>query len=78
MVKKGGIVTGVVLITVSLLGIFFGILSIIDPVGAKMSDDNAPFGPPPTIWDSVIMVFVYIIVGIIGSFLVIFLSRRKA
>jgi hypothetical protein len=34
------------------LGIFFGIIGIIDPVGSNMSDDSDPFGTPYTLTQS--------------------------
>lgn len=45
-----------ILIIVGLLIAGLSILALIDPAGAKMADDNDPFGPPPSrVYDVVLL-----------------------
>ena len=59
------------------LGLFLGLvgtavalLSIFDPVGSKMADDGDPFGTPPSLLDSFLILLVYLGVSGVGAFLV--------
>lgn len=52
-----------------LLGILVCILAIIDPVGAKLADDNDPFGIPPSLAESSGMLLAYIAVTSIAALL---------
>ena len=44
---------GILLSLFGLMGIFFGVLSIYDPIGAQLADDHNPFAKPPTISESI-------------------------
>lgn len=64
------ILTGLILLLFGFSGIFFGILSIIDPVGTKMSDDADPFGIPPTFDESLTFTVIFILIFMLGTLLV--------
>jgi len=53
------------------LGVVVGIIAIIDPIGSKMADDSDPFGIPLTIYESLIVTVVYVLIFILGLCLTI-------
>jgi hypothetical protein len=44
---------GILLSLFGLMGIFFGVLSMVDPICAQLADDHNPFAKPPTISESI-------------------------
>jgi hypothetical protein len=63
------VATGLGLVILGSVGMFVSILAIIDPVGTKMADDNDPFGPPPTIERSLLMLLAFVVMAILGAWL---------
>ena len=66
---------GLGMLGLGLLGFLVGLHSIYDPVSAQMSNDNDPFGAPPTFSDSLLVTSVYLAVCLMGAF-VCYLSAR--
>jgi len=64
------ITTGLGLILFSLIFCAITLLAVIDPAGAKMADDNDPFGPPPSRLSSLALLGAFIGVGAAGVYLV--------
>lgn len=58
-----------------ILGFFFGIIEIIDPIGSKMADDSDPFGIPRTISESVTLTLVYVLIFVFGVSLILGFKR---
>ena len=58
-----------VLLLIGLLGSAVSLFAIFDPVGTQMADDNNPFGTPPSLLSSVLMLLVYLTLGIAGGVL---------
>lgn len=52
------------------LGVGFGIIGMIDPVGTKMSDDADPLGTPPSFTDSLFVTMAYATVFLLGLCLI--------
>jgi len=70
------VLSGLSVVAVGLIGAGIGILGIIDPVGAKLSDDSDPFGPPVSrLWSAMIALFFTLIVAF--RLLDHFLSRQE-
>jgi UPF0716 family protein affecting phage T7 exclusion len=63
-------VSGLFLLISGLIGSAVALLSIIDPVASKMTDDGDPFGSPPSRLSSVLILLVYFGVSCVGAFLV--------
>ncbi len=69
---------GCIFLLFGFLGVGFGIIEIIDPVGSKMSDDNDPLGVPRSFIESLFITCVYALVFIMGIWLVLgFKTKRK-
>ena len=66
IIKSIKIGVGIVLLFLSSFGVVFGIVAMIDPVGAKMSDDGDPFGIPPTFVESLSLTLFYMGVFFVG------------
>ena len=62
-------VAGLLLLLVGLLGSAVSLLAIIDPVGTKAADDNDPFGVPPSVLGSLLMLLIFLCVCAVGIFL---------
>ena len=60
---------GCLFILLGSLGIFFGIIEILDPVGSKMADDSDPLGVPRTITETLTLTLTYAAVFVVGVFL---------
>jgi hypothetical protein len=73
------IVLGLVLCLFGLLGTALGLLAIADPVGMKMADDGNPFGPPPSLIESLAMTGFFTALGATGLWLTLshFAKKRK-
>lgn len=54
---------------VGLLGSAVWLFAIFDPVGTQMADSNDPFGTPPSLLSSVLMLLVYLGLGVAGAVL---------
>jgi hypothetical protein len=67
---------GLFLLLGGLIATAFALLCIIDPVGCKMADDGDPFGAPPSLLSSLLVLLVYLGVSGVGAFLV-WRSGRK-
>jgi hypothetical protein len=65
----GGI-SGVMLLLVGLVGSAVSLLAVLHPVGTQMADDNNPFGPPPSLFGSVLIVVFCLSVAVVGGFVV--------
>lgn len=76
MIKVLGISFGLVLLTLGMGGSVVAILGIIDPAGAKLSDDGDPFGAPSTLLNSILVCLTYLSIGLAGLFL-LWRSLRK-
>jgi hypothetical protein len=61
---------GSILIIFGIIGIIVGAISMIDPVGTKASDDNDPFGIPPTIWESISITLFYTLLFLSGLWMI--------
>jgi len=73
-----GICLGCVFLIFGFLGVGFGIIEIIDPVGSKMADDSDPFGVPRSFSESLFLTCIYALVFVIGMWLVLrFRVKRK-
>ena len=55
-------------------GVFFGILAMIDPAGAKLADDADPLGTPPAFIESLNLTCFYGLTLLAGGWLV---SRKR-
>ena len=69
-------ILGLFLLLGGLVATAVGLLCIIDPVGCKMADDGDPFGTPPSLLSSLLVLLAYPGVSGIGAFLV-WRSARK-
>ena len=67
---------GLLLLIGGLVATGLGLLCIIDPVGCKLADDGDPFGTPPSLLSSLLILLVYLGVSGVGAFLV-WKSGRK-
>jgi hypothetical protein len=65
------LVFGILFSMIGLLGIFFGLLSIYDPIGAMLADDHNPFAKPPTISESLWVTALYLVVLLAGILLLL-------
>jgi len=59
------------------IGVLISILTILDPAGTKMADDGDPFGAPPSFWELGTALIVWLVVMILGLFLVFRLRGKK-
>ncbi len=60
---------GILLSLFGLMGIFFGVLSIYDPIGAQLADDHNPFATPPNISESIRVTALYVFILLAGILL---------
>ena len=67
---------GLFLLIGGLVATGVGLLCIIDPVGCKMADDADPFGTPPSLLSSLLILLVYLGVSGVGAFLIWKSGRR--
>ena len=58
--------SGAFIVLFALMALFMSALSVIDPKGAKMADDNDPFGEPPSRLSSVCIGVISLAIGIGG------------
>jgi hypothetical protein len=63
------------LLLVGLLIVTFSVAAIIDPAGANASDDNDPFGPPPSRLSSTAWLAVGL--GVIGGAGAVFMASLR-
>jgi hypothetical protein len=63
-------VFGFILLFVGLIGIPIALLAIFDPVGTQMADDNNPFGTPPSLFGSILLLLFCLSISVFGGFLV--------
>jgi hypothetical protein len=75
-VKIAAGVLGLSLLLGGLVASAVALLCITDPVGCKMADDGDPFGTPPSLLSSLLVLLVYLGVSGVGAFLV-WRSARK-
>jgi hypothetical protein len=76
MLKLVGISFGLALFVLGLGGTIFVIHGLIDPAGAQLSDDSNPFGTPPSLSHSLIVLGMYIGTCATGA-LILWGSFRK-
>jgi hypothetical protein len=60
---------GLVLLLSGIVGTAVALLSIFDPVASKMADDGDPFGTPPSLFSSLVILFIYLCLCGPGAFL---------
>lgn len=68
---------GCLFMLVGVLGVGFGVLGILDPVGTKMADDGDPFGTPHTLTESLTITGIYALVLLFGLWLMFAFGKRK-
>jgi hypothetical protein len=80
MSKLVGISFGVPLFVVGLGGMIFAIHGLVDPAGAQLSDDSNPFGVPPSLFHSLIVLAIYLGICATGALLLwgSFRKRRSS
>ena len=69
--------TGSALILLGALGVLFSIHALIDPASAQAADENNPFGRSPTFLHELGILGAYIVVGVVGVFLVWIFARQR-
>ena len=67
---------GFIIALFGILATGISIIGMIDPVGAKMSDDNDPFGTPHTLGESVAITLFYLLITAFGVWLMSHKSKR--
>lgn len=67
---------GIFLIFFALIGIMISAMGFIDPEGAKLADDNDPYGTPPSRLSILISHGFSYGVGILGIILVFYRKKR--
>jgi hypothetical protein len=77
MLKLVGISFGAPLFVVGLGGVIFVIHGLIDPVGAQLSDDSNPFGGPPSLSHSLVMLAMYVGICAAGAFILWSCFRKR-
>ncbi len=65
-----GILFGSIITLFGSLGVFFGIIAILDPVGTQLSDDSNPLGTPPTTIESLTITAIYFLILSLGITLI--------
>jgi hypothetical protein len=68
---------GSALILLGGLGVLFSIHALIDPASAQAADENNPFGPPPTFLHELGILGAYILLGVVGVFVVWIFARQR-
>ena len=68
---------GSALILLGSLGVLFSIHALIDPAGAQAADENNPFGQSPTFLRELGILGAYVLVGVVGVFLVWIFARQR-
>jgi hypothetical protein len=76
MIKALGISFGLILLALGLGGSIVAVLGIMDPAGAKLSDDADPFGNPLTLFNAILVCLTYMGLGFAGLYL-LWRSFRK-
>src|SRR5919106_5126034 len=69
-------VSGLILLLIGVLGTAGSLFEIFDPAGSKMADDADPFGPPPSLLSSLVILSISICFCGAGAFLA-WRSARK-
>jgi hypothetical protein len=68
--------SGLILLLVGFLGSAASLFEIFDPAGSKMADDADPFGTPPSLLSSLVILFISLCICGAGAFLT-WRSARK-
>jgi hypothetical protein len=68
--------SGLILLLIGFLGTAGSVFEIFDPAGSKMADDADPFGTPPSLLGSLVMLFISLCICGAGAFLM-WRSGRK-
>src|SRR5689334_4564675 len=68
--KVFSIIAGIGLVLLSLVACGVSLVAIVDPTGAKMADDNNPFGLPLSRSGSVIVLCVSVVIGVAAAYVV--------
>jgi hypothetical protein len=68
---------GSALILLGALGVLFSIHALIDPASAQAADENNPFAQPPTVLHALGILGAYILVGMVGVFLIWIFARQR-
>ena len=69
LILIGRVVIGFACILLGVAGAGFCLLTILDPIGSKMSDDGDPFGVPPSRVESALMYLGYLVILALGIWL---------
>lgn len=70
MLRIVAVLLGIGMIGLGLLGVAFGIVEILDPGTSKPADDNDPFGPPLSFWESTFVTLLYLAVAVVGGIII--------
>ena len=61
---------GATLLLIGLVGSCLGIVEIVAPVGTKLADDRDPFGTPRTLGEAFGSTVPFVVVLLVGGFLI--------
>ena len=70
--------TALVLILLGLIGAFVSFLAVLDPVGAQLANDGAPFTEPPSLVMPLLLTFAHMGLSGFGFWLFRFRPRGSA
>ena len=68
---------GSALILLGCLGVLFSIHALIDPAAGQAADENNPFGQPPAFLHELGILGAYILVSVVGAFLIWIFARQR-
>jgi hypothetical protein len=75
-VKNIARASSLILLLIGVLGTAASLFEIFDPAGSKMADDADPFGTPPSLLSSFVIMFISLCIFAVGAFLT-WRSARK-
>jgi hypothetical protein len=67
MLKLAGISFGMPMVVLGLGGMIVTIHGLLDPSGAQLSDDSNPFGTPPSLSHSLLILAMYVALCAAGA-----------
>ncbi|NOT46260.1 MAG: hypothetical protein HOP17_00725 [Acidobacteria bacterium] len=71
------VISGIIVSLFGAVGLLFGLIAILDPVGTKMADDPDPFGTPPSRIESALLTLAFAVIAGIGV-LIIWVATKKS
>ncbi len=66
-----------ILLLIGFLGTAASLFEIFDPAGSKMADDADPFGTPPSLLSSLVILFISLCICGAGAFLTWSAARKR-